>query len=150
MHIAGCTARALTPILAVLFLGCGEAAERQPSAACSEGDDYHAHLSKTGTNGLVIELVQSDPAPPAKGDNRWQLRVLASGAPELDATVVLTSFMPAHGHASAVDAVVTEEGNGFYSADPVNLAMPGLWEVTVAVDDGTTTDEVVFAFCIEG
>jgi hypothetical protein len=118
-------------------------------------DDYVAGLSRTGDGTIEVVLVESTPAPPAKGNNTWHLRVLDSAGTPLDGlTVQVTPFMPDHGHGTPVTTEVTELAEpGEYEVALVNLWMPGLWEVTVEVDDpaqAEVSDSVVFRFCIEG
>jgi hypothetical protein len=118
-------------------------------------DEYVAGLEKVGASGLAVVLVESTPAPPAKGDNTWRLRVLDSaGTPQGGLTVEVTPFMPDHGHGTPIDAeVIALAEPGEYQAGPINLWMPGLWEVTVAAENpaqAEVSDSVVFRFCIEG
>jgi hypothetical protein len=45
--------------------------------------------------------------------------------------------------------VVTElPAPGQYQLSPVNLWMPGLWEITISAISGATTDSAVYRFCI--
>jgi hypothetical protein len=115
-------------------------------------DEYVAGLEKIGASGLAVVLVESTPAPPAKNDNTWRLRVLDSaGTPLGGLTVEVTPFMPDHGHGTPINAEVTALAEpGEYQAAPINLWMPGLWEVRVAVESPDVSDSVVFRFCIEG
>ncbi len=66
--------------------------------------------------------------------------------------VVATPLMPDHGHGTPINAEVTELTTpGEYEVTPVNLWMPGLWEITIEVTNGAdVSDAVTFAFCIEG
>ncbi len=118
----------------------------------TRADPYVAGMEAMGANGYKVVLMTSDPAPPAKGDNVWTLQVMATGdAPVDGATVGVVPFMPDHGHGTPITATVTGTGsNGEYGATPVNLWMPGYWEVTVNIDDGGTTDTAVFKVCIDG
>lgn len=114
-------------------------------------DPYVAGMEATGTNGYTVKLMESDPAPPAKGDNAWTLEVLEGTTPVDGATLQLVPFMPDHGHGTSINAQVTPQtDSGMYLATPVNLWMPGYWEVTVNIDDQGTTDSVVFKTCIDG
>ena len=115
-------------------------------------DPYVAGMEVVGTNGYKVKLMSSTPAPPAKGDNLWELQLLDSSDTPIDgATLDLTPFMPDHGHGTPIGATVTPmNSDGMYMADPVNLWMPAYWEVTVDIDDGGVTDSVVFKTCIDG
>ena len=116
-----------------------------------------AGLEKTGKQGaLVFRLLDSQPGPPQKGDNTFTLAIKNSaGVPQSAATIAVTPFMPDHGHGSPIKAEVSElaspAGSGQYRASPVNLFMPGLWQITVSAQaSGGVRDSAVFAFCIEG
>jgi hypothetical protein len=148
-------------ILAVLALGLGTACggeETDPDdLRCSEeerADEYLAGMSKDGVNQLFqFRLVESTPAPPEKGDNTWIVDVLdfQDSTPVDSADITVMPFMPDHGHGSPIAAEIAPTGDpGQFQVDRVNLWMPGLWEVTIAADDGTEQDETIFSFCIEG
>jgi hypothetical protein len=121
-------------------------------AAEKRADGFQPGLKKVAPSGLVVSLVDASPAPPAKGDNTWTLRLTdARGAPVDGATVTLVPFMPDHGHGSAVKPTVTFTGSdGKYGVSRVYLAMAGYWEITVTVVRGATSDETRFGFCIDG
>jgi YtkA-like protein len=146
----------LLPALLALAGSCGDdAPPAGPDAAydcvAEENPDiFVVGLEKTGAAGYHVRLMSSDPAPPARNDNVWEIEVSDSaGATQPGLSVDVTTFMPAHGHVGAPTAV-TDDGAGLYNADPVNLWMPGLWEITVKVggSDGTALDEVKYRFCI--
>ena len=138
-----------------LALGCGQNSNGgDAGVGCTRdvrADTYAARLSKPGRSGaLTFELVSSEPAPPARGDNRWVLRVLdASSAAVTGATLTVSPFMPDHGHGTSVAPQVTASGDS-YEARPLNLFMPGLWQTTVGARTANGNDEAVFSFCIEG
>jgi hypothetical protein len=56
--------------------------------------------------------------------------------------------MPKHQHGSA-EVVVEEQGDGKYQLSPIELIMPGVWEVPLRVTpvDGAAS-ETTFRFCI--
>jgi len=118
-------------------------------------DEYTAGMEKVGEGGMTFRLVSSDPAPPSRYDNTWVIEIEdAGGAPLVGAEVEVTPYMPDHGHGTGIEAVVTPDPDldGRYQAVPVNLFMPGLWQVTIqATPAGGTAvdrDEAVFTFCI--
>lgn len=117
----------------------------------TRADTYVAGLEKVSpTVGYKVRLMDSVPAPPQKGDNTWMIQVVDSGdAPVTGADVEVTPFMPDHGHGTPITTDVTEMTGGNYEGKPVNLWMPGLWEVTVEVTKDAQMDEVVFSFCID-
>jgi hypothetical protein len=117
----------------------------------TRADTFSAGMMKVGSQGqLTFKLMSSTPAPPSRGDNTWQIDVVdAQGQPVAGAAVTVTPFMPDHNHGTQIKAVVTEPTPGHYSAAPVNLWMPGLWQVTVkATPAGGAADAAVFSFCI--
>lgn len=133
--------------------GCGGDHDHPGEATCSEetrDDTYVAGLSKTGESGTVTFALDADPAPPAKGDNTWTLTITEGSAPAAG-TLTVTPFMPDHGHGTPIEVEVTDNGDGTHTATPVNLWMPGLWEVTLDFELAAGgTDSAVYAFCIEG
>jgi hypothetical protein len=142
-----------------ITLGCGGDDDGGDSHAdagydCTtetRADTFVAGLEKVSpTMGYKIRLMESTPAPPKKGDNTWIIQAVdSSETPLTGATVKVTPFMPDHGHGTPIRAEVTEQMNGNYQATPVNLWMPGLWEVTVEVTANAQTDSVVYGICID-
>ena len=129
-----------------------ETTPTQPLSGCqleTRADAIAPGLAKTGAAGVTVELVEVVPALPARGDNRWVLDLSTGGTPLDGATVTPLPWMPDHGHGSTVDATVTPLGDGIHEVDPLNLWMPGLWEISFDIT-GAATDQVVFSLCIEG
>ena len=120
----------------------------------TEYEGYSDGLTKLGDNGtLKVRLLSAEPAPPERGDNRWTLQLLSmSDQPLPNATVTgVKPFMPDHGHGSGTTAVIgATNGNGEVTVDSIDLMMPGVWTITVDVDNAATTDTATFAFCIDG
>jgi hypothetical protein len=76
-----------------------------------------------------------DPSPPHVGQH--QVVVVLSSDPDGQeplegATVLLSPWMPAHGHGS-LDVEAIEAEPGVYMADDVWLNMPGIWDLRVQV-----------------
>lgn len=115
-------------------------------------DEFMIGLSKSG-EAVTVTFVAADPAPPIKGDNSWTVALTdGGGQPLADASITtVTPWMPDHDHGTPVEALVEATANpGEFVLAPVNLFMSGLWEVTLDIDAGAgTTDQVVFAFCVE-
>ena len=118
------------------------------------GEAFVVGLTKTGKdNRLTFALREATPAPPSRGDNVWLVDISQGGTPLVGATVAVKPFMPDHRHGSAIDTVVTPDTTvpGRYQLAPVNLWMPGIWEITVtATPAGGTKDLAIFSFCISG
>ncbi len=113
---------------------------------------YTENLSVTGSSHVFqVVLVSSDPAPPARGNDTWTIRVLdSSGNPVPNPTVSVTPYMPRHGHGTSILVSVTTNPDGTFTLTPLNLFMPGLWTITINVTAGSQTDSAVFGFCIPG
>lgn len=84
-----------------------------------------------GQNALLITLTDAD------------------GMPVSDATIVVDPQMPAMGHGSSEDPVVTNNGDGTYRAFPVTFTMGGPWEVTVTATSGDHTAELVLNYNVQ-
>ncbi len=153
------TALALALFLAVpAVAGCSGGGNDGPDAIdysydCTQetrSDTYVAGLEKDST-AVKVQLT-SDPAPPQKGDNTWTLMVTDTGDTPLDGlTINSTPFMPDHGHGTASQETVTAGTQaGEYVLDPVNLWMPGYWEVTIDFTGTGISDKIVYKICIDG
>ncbi len=112
-------------------------------------ENYSANLEKTGTAGVFnFRLVESTPAPPAKGNNTWRMQLSdLAGNPVSGATLSVRTLMPDHGHASPVAATVTPTTDG-YQVAPLYLFMSGLWQVTISAKAGAQSDSAAFTFCV--
>lgn len=118
-------------------------------------DDYVAGLQMTGaSNVIVTTLDDAAPAPPDVGDNVWTVtaNAVAGGAPLAGCSLEVTPFMPDHNHGSGTVVVVTTSGTaGEYHLEPIDLIMPGYWEITLDFAcPGSLTDAVMYKFCAEG
>ena len=158
--------RVLWPVLAVSVpvLGCDgdgmmagsdeaddDSAESRDCTDELRAEEYVLGLRKVGS-AFSVQFVEALPAPPSRGDNTWRVMVTdMAGAGMSDLAIAATPFMPDHQHGSTVRTEVTEGAiPGEYVLSPVNLFMPGLWEVTLEMTapDGTE-DEVMFPFCVD-
>jgi hypothetical protein len=121
-------------------------------AAVTGDDEYVMGLTKPGAMGRIeFKLVSSEPAPPSRGDNTWTVQLSTMSAPATPvsgASMSVIPYMPAHDHTSGKAVIVTPMSEaGQYKLDPVNLFMPGVWEITLDVS-GANADSVVFKFCL--
>jgi hypothetical protein len=125
-------------------------------AACAKDPrtvPYAVGVEAKATDGaLTVHFMDASPAPPAKGNNTWTVQLLdGNGKPVDGATIVTTPFMPDHGHGSSIKPQSTAKGNGTYEIAPVNLFMPGVWQITFTVTvAGGTADSAVVTFCVDG
>jgi hypothetical protein len=120
--------------------------------ADTRDEDFFAGMSKTGDIGIEVVLVESTPAPPSRGDNTFTVELRDDEGTLIEgATFEVVPFMPDHNHGTPIDAEVTPhaETPGRYQVTPVNLWMPGIWEVNVELSAPAEQD-VVFVFCIPG
>lgn len=140
----------------VTAAACGGGDDDDPgSYNCADearDDEFVAGIAKQGeSQRMMFTLVSADPAPPARGDNVWMLKLTTMAAPgtPVDGAVMSASpFMPDHNHGPQFDTVITPAGEpGLYRLEPVNLWMPGLWETTIRVS-GADSDRAVFRFCL--
>ena len=124
-----------------------------------EADDrdeaFTIDLARTGAGGVRFTIVSAVPALPIRGDNAWVIDVDRGGAPltATDATFKLTPFMPDHRHGTGIKTIWTPDPvtPGRFTVSPINLWMPGVWEVTFEeTPTGGARDQVVFTFCITG
>jgi hypothetical protein len=99
---------------------------------------------KHGAGGRFdFKLISMTPASPARGDNKWVIETAAH------ADVTVTPFMPDHGHGTPVKVGVTPSATpGQYELSPVNLWMPGYWEISITAASGDVRDSAVFKLCI--
>jgi hypothetical protein len=147
-------------ILLPLAAACGSSAAPSPDASddCTNdprADTFVVNFDKHGTAGnLDFVLLTADPAPPARGDNTWVIEVNAMssgvvGSPMTGVDMAVTPFMPDHQHGTPIPVGVTAMPTaGQYQLSPVNMWMPGYWETTIQAQVGSTSDTVVFKFCV--
>lgn len=116
----------------------------------TRADDYTLGMQKQGER-VTVAFIDAMPAPPSRGDNTWRVHVQAlDGVPLSGATLSVDPFMPDHQHGTSIAThVVAMPSAGDYELAPVNLFMPGLWDVTIGVEAPGQSDAVVFRFCVD-
>jgi len=114
-----------------------------------ERDDFAIGVERAGST-LTFAIHDAMPSDPIRGDNMWMVSVARDGEMLPGAELSVRPWMPDHGHGTPVEIEITDEGEGEYTLDPLNLFMAGLWEVHVGVtlEDGTE-EEVVFHACVD-
>lgn len=147
------------PVLALFALGCGgdeehggyDDGQQVNCAVEARATPYTPGMTAAGDNGITVELMSSDPAPPIKGNNDWHLRVLDSGGqPMSSATIDVIPTMPDHGHGTDAPIIMPLDEAGEFMVAEVYLRMPGYWQVAVDVTAGNVTDQMIFHICVEG
>ena len=142
---------------ALALAGCGNNSDPPKPAASADDecsgdfDDFEPGMTKLAKpDNITVELAEADPSPPVvRNDNIWWLKLSdADGNALLGAEVVASPYMPKHQHGSA-EVVVEEQSEGQYQLSPIELIMPGVWEIPLSITtaDGATS-ETVFRFCI--
>ncbi len=129
--------------------------EMAPTSVCeseTRDDLYMVGMEKIGQS-VAVRILDAAPAPPERFDNAWTIEVLDSKTmqPRTDTSLVVEPFMPDHKHGSSIECEVTPlETAGQYELDPINLFMPGLWEVRLRfTTPDAGEDQLVFKFCVE-
>ncbi len=134
-------------LLATLSLSACTTAD--PDEPRCSGDVYAPGMIATGAAGAAITLMAADPAPPARFINTWTIVATdAAGATLPASAVAVTTFMPEHGHGGR-PVTVTAGTDPTLLVTPIDLWMPGRWEVTFAISATGGVDRARFSFCIE-
>ncbi|TPV95324.1 MAG: hypothetical protein B7733_10760 [Myxococcales bacterium FL481] len=123
---------------------------------CSQEPRAEPYVMGWTKSGAIVDVtfVSSNPAPPGKTENAWQMLVVdrATATPIDGATLEVVPIMPDHNHGTTKDAIVTPAAGlpGHYDITPVLLHMAGYWEATLnlTLADGRT-DSVMFNLCID-
>jgi hypothetical protein len=129
-----------------------QVAERDAAPAPCQGRGQSLDgLSVEGGGGLSLKVKSVDPDPPVVGDNSWRVALSLDGEPLAGVAdeILVSPFMPDHGHGSPVSVGVSELSDGVYRFEPVNTFMPGYWEITVRVQGDAGESSVMFGVCIE-
>jgi hypothetical protein len=121
----------------------------------SRVDTYVAGLTREGERGMLsFRLDSSDPAPPAKGGNTFEVSIFDAEGMSVTGDLRVELVMPDHGHGTQVEPVVSyDEATERFTIAPVYLFMAGVWRVTLALaagDPSKVVDRADFYFCIEG
>ena len=149
-----------TAVLA-LSVACGPAGPSdsfEPTTVLPEGcndgapvDAYVFGLERRSTNDtFTLRLTDAVPAPPDVGDNLLGFEVEGPNGPVTDGTISYRPFMPLHGHGTSPETYDAQVESGAWVVGPMDLFMPGLWELTVTVDADGASDEALFRFCLLG
>jgi hypothetical protein len=103
------------------------------------------------SDDLQLRMLEYSPDPPAVGDNSWLVELSdheGNTLPGLADAIIVTPFMPDHGHGTPVAVGVEEGADGEYRLAPINTFMPGLWQVGVELEGGAFAP-LEFGVCVE-
>ncbi len=129
--------------------GAGGGAGSTSGACGGRAETYFAGISKDGTEGRYkFTLTTADPAPPQLFDNTWRVKVESGGQPLDNAELSVKTWMPDHQHGSPKRTDIVEMSGGEYELKPVNLFMPGFWEIHITAARDNQEDDAIFKFCI--
>ncbi len=111
---------------------------------------YAPNLAVKSSGGsMTFTLVQSNPAPPGRGNDSWTVHVAdASGQALPNLSLSVLPFMPDHGHGTSVDPAVSNTGGGNYTVNPLYFFMPGVWRIRFT--SAASAETADFWFCIQG
>ena len=101
----------------------------------------------------VVTLLDAVPDPPIRAEyNAWVVQIATTDGTLLDGCdLTVDPRMPAHGHGTRPTPEVTpvDGEEGAYRVSPLNLFMPGLWEITLRYTCEAIEDEVAFTTVVE-
>jgi hypothetical protein len=119
-------------------------------------DMYHANLVKAGRDRvLTFTLVESDNAPPSRGNNSWQLKITKMDQTPVKGEITPKIEMPHHTHPpSKAPEITYDAAKGLYNVTPVFLFMPGYWSAEFTAyelgrDAEAPLDRGTFYFCVD-
>ncbi len=145
-------------LFAALALGaCGGSSSGSPDAGdvVNCGSDprvftYTPNMTVTSSKGAMKVSLVSDPAPPAHGNDTWNLHITnGSGTAMPGLSLQVSTLMPDHGHGSPTTPAITDKGGGDYTVTPLYLFMPGVWHVWFFTA-AAPSDTADFWFCVQG
>ncbi len=123
------------------------------TAAC--GQDPRVLKTTVGARGegsrvFTFVLQACEPTPAAVGTNTWTLQLLDEAqAPVYDAMLGAEIAMP-DGLTGSSQVVQVQASGDTYVLSPLTFARAGVWQVTVSARHGTTSDQAVFTYCVDG
>ena len=129
------------------------------SAGCSSAGDSSGSLDifpaiplttlSTDSGRFRVEVRTAPDQPPARGEISVELLMRdTSGAPVDGLAVSVVPWMPAMGHGTSIEPVVTPKGEGKYLVTQVSLFMPGEWQLRTSIG-GQVSDHVAPSFSIQ-
>ena len=140
--------RILPPLFVFANLAAACAVEPAPMQTSVEFPDAPTATVSSSSGALTADVRTAPSQPPTRGVSSVRMTLKRSdGTPITGAALTVVPWMPAMGHGTSVVPTVTEEGDGSYRVDDVDMFMPGVWELRTTVS-GATEDQVVPSFQI--
>ena len=96
-------------------------------------------LELRSDGGLATATVEAENGHLAQGKNALRVQFDRADV-ALDAA---SAFMPVHGHPAPAPSVT--RASSYYRVTDLIFTMPGLWDVTLDISEGSKTDEMVFS-----
>lgn len=139
--------------LGIVLAACGDDPAPPSALPCGGAtvDTFAAGLTKSSEGGAFeVTLLDASRRPPDRGDNTFTLRVerLPGREPVAPEAIALRPWMPRHGHGSTPAVFTATSSPGGAAVGPVDLFMPGLWELRFSIEPDP--ERAVFSFCVEG
>lgn len=105
--------------------------------------------AETPNREFAVTITDATPPDFGMGDNAWTVRVDdAGGHPAPGSSFKVNPWMPEHKHGAVKIVVVTDSGEGAYDVKPINVNMPGVWEIRFDFpSDGGAGLRAVFSLC---
>lgn len=129
-------------ISAFVFSACGPVDDASTEATLLSGPHE-------GEHGLQVDALLA-PDPPRTGEFNLTLELSVDGEPLEGADLSLELSMPGHGHGSAEEPVVIEEGAGLYRVENAAFSMPGLWELRLNIVWDELDSHIVWQVDVDG
>lgn len=124
---------------------------RAAVADCGERGDELMNL-EVEADDATLSVQSIRPNPAIVGDNSWTIELRDDAGEAIvgaEDSIVVTPFMPDHGHGTPVAVGVAEEDDGEYQLAPVNTFMPGLWQITIELELDGATELFEFRVCVQ-
>jgi hypothetical protein len=141
----------------LLAAGCGPDGSKTHDHDHDHGDDeadagdvqpYEDGMVAQTTGGhYAVALTLSGGA--TVGTHDVTIALDHHGSPENADSVELDAWMPAHDHGTDPVDVVRAGATGVYEASGLSLFMPGVWELTVRVEEAGHGGDAVFRLQVE-
>ena len=134
-------------------MSCGEAEDQEDGERCSRADIgcFSPEWSVSGVR-YTVSLTEAVPTLPERGVNQWRVSLSEMRSGELidQCQIILTPYMPDHGHGSPLTPSVTPLSDGIYLIEEIAFTMPGLWEMRFDVScDQEDQESLIYPFWLE-